>query len=278
MENTVSFSTSLLGQHGLSFYVEAKKEQLKLRLIMDVGPDHQVLCHNMKQLKLDNEEIDAVVLSHCHFDHTTGVASLLRKLNKTGIPVIGHSDLFRPHFCTAPFLQFIGMRADDDLTALQTAGGHPFLTRDPVTIMPGLKTSGEVPRLTAFEDERLPLCTVKEGYTVEDRMLDDISLVACVQNRGLVVITSCSHAGIVNIIRQALILFPGEPLYAVIGGLHLVGAKEERIIQTVQGLTEYHPVLVSTGHCTGFKAQAALSGALGDRFVPLSCGAEFVIK
>ncbi|MEW5920011.1 MAG: MBL fold metallo-hydrolase [Bacillota bacterium] len=277
-ENTVPFDRSLLGQHGLSFFIEGKREQTTLRVIMDVGQDHGALCHNMKSLNVSTGDVDAIVLSHCHFDHTTGVTALLAATGKSGVPVIAHPDIFRTHFFTAPVLRSIGMVQDNSAAALSAAGGKPFLTRDPLQLMPGLMTTGEVPRITPFEEGGLNVFTLKDGHMQKDNIPDDISLVACVQGRGLVVMTGCSHAGIINIIKQAVSIFPGEKLYAVIGGLHLYGAPAERVKRTVEELAEFYPALVAAGHCTGFKAQVELHNALGEQFTPLTAGAEFIIS
>lgn len=277
-ENTVPFGGSLLGQHGLSYLVEARRGQTTMKVIMDVGQNHGALCTNMQQLNVNAGDIDAIVLSHCHFDHTSGVTALLAETKKQGVPVIAHPDIFRTHFLTTPTLRAIGMTKEDNAQALVSAGGLPFLTRDPLPLMPGLTTTGEVPRVTPFEEGGLKVFTISEGRTQEDSIADDTSLVACVKGQGLVVITGCSHAGIINIIKQACSLCPGEDLHAVFGGLHLAGAAKERITRTVEELSAFNPRLVSAGHCTGFKAQVALYNAMGERFIPLSTGADFKIS
>ena len=275
-ENTAPFGESLMGQHGLSFLLEGRREQTMMRVLMDVGQVHDALCNNMQQLNVDPGQIDAIVLSHCHYDHTSGVAALLTETRKQNVPVIAHPNIFRTHFVATPFLRHIGIAPEDSVQALIQAGGQPFLTSGPLALMPGLTTTGEIPRVTSFEEVGLKVFTISEGHTLEDNIDDDLSLVACVQGQGLVVVTSCSHGGIINIIKQAMSLFPGEKLHAVIGGLHLVGAATARLTQTVEELSVFNPSLVSAGHCTGFKAQVALYNALGERFVPLSTGAEFI--
>ncbi len=277
-ENTAPFGGSLLGQHGLSFLIEGKSEQATLQVIMDVGQDYDALCNNMEKLNVDVGQIDAVVLSHCHYDHTSGVAALLTQTKKRGVPVIAHPHIFRAHFINTPVLRHVGIMEGNNMQSLVAAGGQPFLTRDPLPLMPGLTTTGEVPRITSFEESVLKVFTINEGNVFRDSMPDDISLVACIKGRGLVVITGCSHAGIINIIKQAFSLYPGEELHVVIGGLHLEGAGSERITKTVEELCSFRPDLVSAGHCTGFDAQVAFYNVLGDRFVPLSAGAEFIIS
>ena len=277
-ENTAPFGGSLLGQHGLSFLIEGKSEQAILQVIMDVGQDYDALCKNMEKLNINAGQVDAIVLSHCHYDHTSNIVALLTQTKKQGVPVIAHPHIFRTHFINAPVLRHVGMTKGNNMQALVSAGGQLFLTRDPLPLMPGLTTTGEVPRITSFEENVLKVFTINKGNMLKDSMPDDISLVACIKGRGLVVITGCSHAGIINIIKQAFSLYPGEELHAVIGGLHLVGAGAERISKTVEELCSFKPDLVSAGHCTGFDAQVALYNGLGERFVPLSTGAEFIIS
>jgi len=285
-ENTVPFPTALLGQHGLSFLIEGRKEKEKgkergnveLRVVMDVGQNHEALATNMELLNVSSCDIDAIVLSHCHYDHTSGIAALLAATKKRDVPLIAHPAIFRPHFITKPVLRSLGIRPEDRAEALVAAGGVLLLTSDPVQLMPGLMTTGEVPRVTADAKEGLSVITVTEGRAAADNLLDDIALIACVKGKGLVVIAGCSHSGIINIVKRALALFPGEKLYAVLGGFHLVEASQQGIASTVDELTGFAPALVAAGHCTGFKAQAALYNSLGDRFVPLHVSAEFIFS
>ena len=283
-ENTVPFPTALLGQHGLSFLIEGKKEKererakVELRVIMDVGQIHDALMTNMELLKVNICAVDAIVLSHCHYDHTSGVAALLAATKRRDIPLIAHPAIFRSHFLAKPALRSLGIRPEDRAEAIVAAGGALLLTSDPVQLMPGLMTTGEVPRVTPDTEEGLSVITVTEGRTAVDHLLDDIALIACVKGKGLVVIAGCSHSGIINIVKRALALFPGEKLYAVIGGFHLIEASQQRLAAVVEELAGFAPALVAAGHCTGFKAQAALYHTLGDRFVPLHVGAEFIFS
>jgi len=112
---------------------------------------------------------------------------------------------------------------------------------------------------------------------VQDRMMDDISLVAQVQDKGLVIVTGCSHAGIVNIVKHSVELTGENRIAAILGGFHLLAASEERIGKTVAALSQFDIELISAGHCTGFKAQAALYQTFKDRFKPLQTGMTFEI-
>ncbi|NLB84469.1 MAG: MBL fold metallo-hydrolase, partial [Synergistaceae bacterium] len=188
-----------------------------------------------------------------------------------------HPALFRPNFITAPFFRHVGVLDGDDPQSLRDAGAQLILVSEPLQLMPGLVTTGEVPRKTDFEEVGISLYTLdSEGKSVPDLMPDDLSLIARVEGLGAVIVTGCSHAGIINIVRHSL--REGEHLEAVIGGLHLVEASDERIQKTAEALEEFNPSLVAAGHCTGLKAQCAFLGIFGDRFAPMGSGTVFTFS
>jgi 7,8-dihydropterin-6-yl-methyl-4-(beta-D-ribofuranosyl)aminobenzene 5'-phosphate synthase len=192
--------------------------------------------------------------------------------------VVVHPTLFRPNFTVDPVLRHHGTIRPDGPEEILAAGGRLFPVRDPLPLMPGLTTTGEVPRVTDFEEVGMDLMTLdEEGRLRADPMEDDLSLVASVRGKGLVVLTGCAHAGIVNVLLRARDLAAGErPLAGVLGGFHLVEASGERIARTVEALAAASPGRVAAGHCTGFPAQTALRKALGDRFEPLGTGRVYV--
>jgi 7,8-dihydropterin-6-yl-methyl-4-(beta-D-ribofuranosyl)aminobenzene 5'-phosphate synthase len=158
---------------------------------------------------------------------------------------------------------------------MEKAGGKLSLTKDPVVIMPGIMTTGEVRRLTDYEKVNLAVKTIENGMVVDDLMLDDISVVANVKDKGLVIITGCSHAGIINIAKQAIEVAGCSKLECIIGGLHLIEASDTVINRTVEELIKLNVVRISAGHCTGFKAQDALYRVFAERFSPLCTGMQF---
>ena len=277
VEDSAPYESPLLGQHGLSLLLEAEREGDVRRILVDVGQSPDTLLHNVGRLGRSLGEIDAVVLTHCHYDHTQGLARVLKATGKTEIPVIAHPSLFRPNFITAPFLRHVGVMQGDGPDGVLAAGGRLFPVVGPFQLMPGFVTTGEVPRVTDFEEVGIPLSTLDAtGRVVQDSMTDDLAVVARVKDRGAVVVTGCSHAGIVNILKHAV--RPGERVAGIIGGLHLVEASEERIAKTVAALSEFSPSLVAAGHCTGFRAQAAIYAAFGDRFATMGSGTVFSFK
>lgn len=273
-EDSVPYESPLLGQHGVSYWLEAEREGITKRILVDVGQNPEALLFNIEKLAIPLSQTDAIVLTHCHYDHTKGLARVLEAIGKKNVPVIAHPALFRLNFVTDPFFQHVGVMQGDRPEDLRAKGGELVLVSGPLQLMPGISTTGEVPRVTDFEEVGIALSTLDgNGRVVPDRMPDDLSLAARIKDRGIVLVTGCSHAGIINILRN--VAARGEKLEAVIGGLHLVEASDERIEKTVRALAEYSPSLVAAGHCTGFRAQAALYRMLGERFSTMGAGSVF---
>ncbi len=276
-EDSVLYESHYLGQHGVSFLLEGVKGSDVMRILVDVGQNSQALLNNMKLMNILPSIIDAVVLTHCHYDHTQGVAKMLREIGKRDIQVIAHRDIFRLNFVTEPYLRHVGIMPGDSREEIEKAGGSLLLTRDPVQLMSGITTTGEVKRQTDFEEVGIALKTIEGGEVVDDQMLDDISVVANINGKGLVIVTGCSHAGIVNIARHAVELTGCEKIEGILGGLHLVDASDVRIRRTAEELSKLNPEWICVGHCTGFKAQVELYLTFRERFSPLQTGMQFVI-
>jgi len=279
VENSVMYKSSFWGVHGISFYITARKDDIEKHFLLDIGQSPQVLFHNMKLMKIDPASIDAIVLSHCHYDHTQGLAEVLeelKKLGRTEIYIIAHPDIFRLNFLDEPYLRHIGVTLNDARANLERLGARLFLTADPLQLMPGLTTTGYVPRQTDFEEVGISLKTIDEANrVVQDNMKDDISVVASVKGRGLVILTGCSHAGIVNIAKHAIAITGTSKIAAIIGGLHLIEAPIDRIMKTVDTLYSMGVESVYGGHCTGFNAQFEFRKKFGTRFAPLHTGDLF---
>jgi len=276
-EDSVQYESPLLGQHGISFLLEASTKDLCKKILVDVGQNPSALLHNMSLLGIPPSTVDALFLTHCHYDHTQGMVEVLKAIGKKGLPVVAHPETFRPHFVKEPYLRHVGVMPEDSRPKIEEAGGILFLITDPFPFLPGLITTGEVRRQTDFEEVGIALFTLADARMVQDRMMDDISLVARVRDKGLVIVTGCSHAGVVNIVKHSVEMTGENRIAAILGGFHLVAASEERISRTAEALSQFDIELISAGHCTGFKAQAALYHVFKERFKPLQTGMVFEI-
>jgi 7,8-dihydropterin-6-yl-methyl-4-(beta-D-ribofuranosyl)aminobenzene 5'-phosphate synthase len=276
-EDSVLYESPYLGQHGVSFLVEGISGKEKKNILVDVGQNSEALLHNMKIMGISPSIIDTVVLTHCHYDHTQGITNMVRHIGKKDLPVIAHTDIFRLHFLTEPYHRLVGIMPGDSMEEIERAGGKISLSKKPVMPMPGIMTTGEVPRRNDFEKVGIALKTIENRNIVEDVMLDDTSLIANIKDIGLVIITGCSHAGIINIVNYARELAGVSKIEAIIGGLHLVDAADDVISRTVKELDAMNVSWISAGHCTGFKAQATMYHTFKERFSPLHTGMKFTV-
>ncbi len=222
----------------------------------------------MEILGVDPLSIDAIFLTHCHYDHTGGLGGLLER-TRDGVPVIAHPDLFRQCYVKKPRLRYIGVPEGNHREVIESSGAQLTLERGPYEVIPGVTTTGEIERRTGYE----PLENVfnlEDGELVQDPELDDMSLVVNVAGWGLIILAGCSHAGIVNIIMQSRMVTGVDRVHGVIGGFHLRIAEEEQLTRTVEELDRADTVCA--GHCTGFKALKMISDRMGERFSLLQCG------
>jgi 7,8-dihydropterin-6-yl-methyl-4-(beta-D-ribofuranosyl)aminobenzene 5'-phosphate synthase len=258
----------LKSKHGLSFFIKAKIGDDEVTVLMDTGASSEALLHNVDAMGVNLEDVDVIALSHGHYDHTGGLLEALKRMKKR-VPVIGHPTVFEPKLSLMPHLRLIG--APFAVSEVEAVGGVPLLASDAVKIADGISTTGEVPRITAFERVR-DFWNVQNRKFVEDEMLDDQSLVIDVEGKGLVVVAGCAHAGIINTVKYAQKITGNSRVYAVLGGFHLGSAENERIQATADELEKLDLKFVGPCHCTGKRAVKKFAEAFGDRCQPLHTG------
>ncbi len=272
MEDYAGFDGGLLSQHGISMLLEANAQKNSKKILFDTGQSASTLLHNMRLLGINPADLDMVVLSHCHYDHTGGLTGILEEGSYTRIPVIAHPAVFRPSFSVRPVFRSVGMGPENSRETIERAGGEMILTTGPLSLLPGALTSGEIGERIDYEKKpTLSLLTIEGGKPGPDPMIDDLSLFFILPD-GLAIVTGCAHAGIVSIIEKAVKLTGVERIAAVIGGFHLIDAGEKRIDNTVEALAKTQDTLIYTGHCTGLKAEARLLDRLDKRFRKLCSG------
>ncbi len=268
---------ALTAEHGLSFLVTVGKGGQVHRFLFDAGASPDGVVDNMRRLEIDPTSIEAIVCSHGHFDHTAGLDGLVRTLGRVNMPVLLHPHFWRRRRVIIPGFDPLEIPTTSR-RALLDAGFDVLEERQPSFLFEGsVLITGEVPRTTGYE----PGFPVQQAWNGQDweadpLVLDDQALIVKVRDKGLVVITGCGHAGVVNICRYAARLTGGVPVYAVLGGFHLNGPLYEPLIPRVlDDLAAMTPRVLVPAHCTGWRAQHAMRARFGDAFVPNSIGTRF---
>jgi 7,8-dihydropterin-6-yl-methyl-4-(beta-D-ribofuranosyl)aminobenzene 5'-phosphate synthase len=268
---------ALLAEHGFSCLVTVVKDGREHRVLFDTGLTPDGMVENMRRLEISPADVEAVVLSHGHADHTTGLSGLVRVLGRPGLPVIIHPEFWTHRRIAIPGRDPFEIPSTSR-SALVGAGFEIVEDRAPSFLLHrSILVTGEVDRTTSFEQGFAVHQALRDGSWEPDPLiLDDQALVVHVRDRGLVVLTGCGHAGIVNIVFYARRLTGVEALYAVIGGFHLNGPLFEPIIgQTCDGLLALGPQYLVPAHCTGWRAQHALAARFGDAYIPNTVGTRF---
>lgn len=273
-------SAGLRAEHGFSALVTVRIGDSRSTLLFDTGASPDALAVNAERLGLDVTGWQGVVLSHGHFDHAGGFDGLARLRGQAGLPLTVH-----PAIWTRRRLELPGGREFRLPTlsraALAGEGFEVIERRQPSLLAGGILITGEVDRVTEFERGMPPSHQAwdGQGWQHDPAVIDDQALVISVRGRGLVIISGCGHAGIVNIVRHATRLTGVSRVLAVIGGFHLSGLAFEPIIEpTVAALTALKPGLIVPGHCTGWRAQHALAAALPDAWVQASVGTTYTLS
>ena len=269
----------LVAEHGFSALVSVRRGERSHTLLFDTGISPDGMAGNMERLGIDAGAIEAIILSHGHFDHAGGLDGLARLRRRSGLPITLH-----PLVWTRRRLAVPG-RPPFELPTLSRHGieGEGFTVverREPSLLLDdAVLITGEVDRTTEFETGMRFHQAFHDGSWIEDPwILDDQALVVNVRGRGLVVLTGCGHAGAVNIARSALRLTGVDHLHALLGGFHLTGHGFEEIIEpTIAALTELAPEVIVPAHCTGWKAQHRLAATLPDAFIPNAVGTVYTL-
>jgi 7,8-dihydropterin-6-yl-methyl-4-(beta-D-ribofuranosyl)aminobenzene 5'-phosphate synthase len=237
------------------------------------------LADNLERLVLDSSDIEAVVLSHGHFDYAGGFPGLARLRRRQGLPITLH-----PLVWTQRRIVFPGLPEWQlpvlSRGALEAEGFEVIERRQPSVLLDGgVLVTGEVDRTTDFEIG-MPFHEARHesGWEPDPLILDDQALIVNVRDRGLVVLTGCGHAGVVNICRHAMRLTGVNRLAGVFGGFHLTGPAFEPIIEpTVAALCDLAPEIVVPAHRTGWRAQHRLGAELPDAFIPNAVGTSVTL-
>ncbi|MCK4697083.1 MAG: MBL fold metallo-hydrolase [Dehalococcoidia bacterium] len=267
-ENTAGFPV-VLAEWGLSVLVQTDD----LNILLDTGASISV-PHNSPLLGIDLSTIDRIVLSHGHYDHTGGLKEVLKQIGKR-VEVIAHPDIWAKKFAHGEgWERYIGIPFSRE--ELEALGAAFTLSKEPVWISDDIVTTGEIPMTTEYEEIERMLYVKEDDQWLPDPLLDDRALVIKA-SEGLVVILGCAHRGAINTIRHAQEITGVALIHTVIGGTHLIGATEERVLRTAAALQELGVQRVGVSHCTGLPSAVLLAQQLGEAFFFNNTGTRITV-
>ncbi|MEW6665835.1 MAG: MBL fold metallo-hydrolase [Thermodesulfobacteriota bacterium] len=271
---------TFVAEHGLSLLVSVWREGKKHTILFDTGFTGIALLHNAKLLGLDLREIEALVLSHFHMDHTGALHRFLDGIGRP-VPVVVHPDAFLyPRFLVPKD----GGREQFPRTLvrseLEVRNIRIVESKTPVPLAEGgILVTGEVERTTEFEKGMPNAYLERDGKAEKDPMHDDQGIVMHLQGKGLVVISGCSHSGIINTVLHARKISGEERVYGVLGGFHLPWpAYEERVEPTIRALAEMKPAVLVPMHCTGWGSIHRIAEAFPSAAILNSVGSTITLS
>ncbi|VDB96760.1 unnamed protein product [Peniophora sp. CBMAI 1063] len=289
----LNFEKFCCGAHGLSALIETEDPSTNTvhRTLFDTGPDSQSIARNLNALEIDTTTISRVVLSHWHSDHSGGLLSFLthRSLTSQNQPNSPVTPCIVDLHPSRPYARGIAppqaggrvvcqLPPDPSFETIESVGGVVEKHDEGHTVAGGtVWVSGEIPRVTPFEAGLVGGVRWVEGkgWTPEEDIMDERYAAVDVVGKGLVLFSACSHAGIVNVVKDAVSTF-GRPVYMIIGGLHLAGPELlPRIPPTISFLSNDlvpSPTYILPMHCSGFAVKCALQREFGEGCVPAGVG------
>lgn len=260
---------SILAEHGFSALVKATTGGRVRTLLFDFGFSSDGAAYNAKALGADMTQVEAAALSHGHSDHTGGIAKLGAMIAKTDVPIAIHPAAFKsPRY----------LKIGEDLKIyfpkltrenLTEAGFKIIETKDPYPLLDGdVLFLGEIPRRTNFEKGMALAHFMENGVEKWDSLDDDTSVVMNLKGKGLVILSGCAHAGIINTVGYAVETTGVKDVHVVMGGFHLSGPAFEPIIgRTTDELKKFNPAYVVPVHCTGRKAIMHMERKMPQQFL-----------
>lgn len=280
------FVHPLVAEHGFCVAIKLEVNGTEHRLLFDSGLDPLAASHNARVLDLDLSYCELVISSHGHIDHAGGLLYIKRKINeekqrqqqKQKLPLVLHEDAFKNRLVRFQDGRKISLPAPNRADLIE-AGYNLVEKQCPsLWIEDRILVTGEIPRTNDFEKGFPNHYSEIDGKMENDPLIkDDQAIVLNIKDKGLVVITGCAHAGIINIIKYAKELSGEDRIYGVIGGMHLTGEVFEPLIsRTIDELEQLKPRFIIPCHCSGLKAMTEIAKNMPNAFIQNSVGTSYI--
>lgn len=270
--------------HGLACLVTARSGSDSRTLLFDTGPEEWVFERNVVRLGVDLGCVDAMVLSHGHWDHAGAMPRALQMITQRSggrrVPTYMHPEMFAPRAVRWPDGTFLPMEPVPSVGTLSDNGADVIITREEQVIADGMfLVSGEIARVSGFEGGFPGQHRLNDAgaWEPDELLMDERYVAVQIAGKGQFIFTACSHAGLVNVLTAAQARFADVPMFGVMGGFHLSGSTEAIIPQTVEAIAPFGLKLIAAGHCTGWRALGALAEAYGEAVVPTAVGKRFML-
>lgn len=228
-------------------------------------------------------EIGAIVLSHWHRDHSGGLLSAIRLASKRrsgGDNVVVALPPDKPAFRGIMFDQPISLEADPTTDEINSAGGKTVMLDETLTVLNDtFLISGEIPRQTDYEGGipgGVRYDPAKDEWIKDELIMEERFVMCKLKDKGLVIFTGCSHAGLINIARHAKTI-DDSPIYAIVGGYHLADASPDKMEQSMEDLKDLEPALLMPGHCTGWRFKGLIEREMPGQMAPMFGGTKYTL-
>jgi 7,8-dihydropterin-6-yl-methyl-4-(beta-D-ribofuranosyl)aminobenzene 5'-phosphate synthase len=258
-ENSVAVPFGVIGEHGFSCYIETDEGNY----LFDTGQGFAIV-QNALALKKDLRKIDAILISHGHYDHTAGLPAVLGL--RGPVDVHGHPDMFSEREWSSQG-KTLSVGIPYRRSFLESLGANFQFHTEMTAVGPGVRLTGEIPRVSAFEKGDANMTAIlPDGKRIHpDPLKDDLSLIVDTA-KGLVLVLGCAHAGMINIIEYVLEKTGRDRIHAIIGGTHLGFSSDAQFEETLKAIDRFGIEHIGVSHCTGLSKAAMLQARLKERF------------